>query len=75
MVISPRSWAAVLLLLGSMGAAKEQPAPTYELYAIRYAVIPSFPVRGLIAGADTSRRMDIALMVWLMVAAILIGLR
>jgi len=66
MVISPRSWAVVLLLLGSTGAAKEQPAPTYDLYAIRYAVIPSFPVRGLIAGADTSRRMDIAMTVWLL---------
>jgi glyoxylase-like metal-dependent hydrolase (beta-lactamase superfamily II) len=66
MVISPRSSAAVLLLLGSMGAANEQPAPTYDLYAIRYAIIPNFPVRGLIAGADTSRRMDIAMTVWLL---------
>ena len=37
----------------------------YEVYAIRYATVPAFPVRGLIAGADSSRRLDIAMMVWL----------
>jgi glyoxylase-like metal-dependent hydrolase (beta-lactamase superfamily II) len=38
---------------------------TYDVYAVRYASIP-FRVSGLIAGADTSRRMDIAMMVWLL---------
>jgi len=51
------------IALTTIGA---QAAPTYEVYAIRYATIPSFPVRGLIAGADTSRRMDIAMTVWLL---------
>jgi glyoxylase-like metal-dependent hydrolase (beta-lactamase superfamily II) len=37
----------------------------YEVYAIRYASIP-FRVSGLISGADTSRRIDIAMMVWLL---------
>ena len=40
-------------------------ASTYEVYAVRYASIP-FRVSGLIAGADTSRRIDIAMMVWLL---------
>src|SRR4051795_9685117 len=40
--------------------------PTYEVYAIRYATLPAFRVSGLIAGADTSRRLDIAMMVWLL---------
>jgi glyoxylase-like metal-dependent hydrolase (beta-lactamase superfamily II) len=40
-------------------------APTYEVYAVRYASIP-FHVSSLIAGADTSRRLDIAMMVWLL---------
>lgn len=40
-------------------------AETYQVYAIRYATLPSFPVAGLVAGADTSRRMDISMMVWL----------
>jgi glyoxylase-like metal-dependent hydrolase (beta-lactamase superfamily II) len=43
-----------------------QSAPTYEVYAIRYATVANFPVRGLIAGADTTRRMDIAMSVWLL---------
>jgi glyoxylase-like metal-dependent hydrolase (beta-lactamase superfamily II) len=36
----------------------------YDVYAVRYASLP-FRVSGLIAGADTSRRLDIAMMVWL----------
>lgn len=39
---------------------------TYEAYAIRCATIPNFRVSGLINGADTSRRLDIAMMVWLL---------
>ena len=38
----------------------------YEVYAIKYAVIPDFPVSGLVAGADAARRMDIDMMVWLL---------
>jgi len=41
-------------------------APSYEVYAIRYATIPDFHVSSLIQGADTSRRLDIAMMVWLL---------
>jgi glyoxylase-like metal-dependent hydrolase (beta-lactamase superfamily II) len=37
----------------------------YEVSAIRFGTLPSFPVRSLVAGADRARRMDIALMVWL----------
>ena len=40
-------------------------ATQYEVYAIRYAVIPDFPVAGLIADADKARKLDIAMMVWL----------
>ena len=36
-----------------------------EIYAIRYGTLRHFPVAALVAGADTARRMDIALMVWL----------
>ena len=39
--------------------------PTYEVYAIRYAVIPDFPVAGLVKGADPARKLDIAMAVWL----------
>ena len=40
--------------------------PTYEVYAISYAVIPDFPVASLVAGADGSRKLDIQMMVWLL---------
>ena len=42
-----------------------QPKPLYEIYAIRYATIPGFAVSGLVEGADPSRKVDIAMMVWL----------
>jgi len=43
-----------------------QTKPQYEVYAIRYATIPDFAVSGLVAGADPARKMDIAMMVWLL---------
>lgn len=39
--------------------------PDYEIYAIRYATIPDFPVAELVAGADPARKIDIAMMIWL----------
>ena len=39
--------------------------PQYEVYAVRYATIPDFAVAGLVAGSDTTRKLDIAMMVWL----------
>jgi glyoxylase-like metal-dependent hydrolase (beta-lactamase superfamily II) len=52
---------------GGTRAATAAPTatPLYDVYAVRYASIP-FRVSGLIAGADTSRRLDIAMMVWLL---------
>lgn len=66
MVTPLRSSAAFVLLLAAVGAGHRQPAATYDVYAIRYATIPNFPVRGLIAGADTSRRTDLAMTIWLL---------
>ncbi len=40
-------------------------SPAYEVFAVRYATLPAFPVRSLIADADSSRRKDIAMIVWL----------
>ena len=37
----------------------------YEVHALHYGTLAQFPVASLIAGADPARRMDIALMVWL----------
>ncbi|MBZ5602690.1 MAG: N-acyl homoserine lactonase family protein [Acidobacteriia bacterium] len=54
-----------LLLISLAAPTFAQPAPTYEVYAIRYATLKDFSVAGLVAGADRSRKMDIAMMVWL----------
>ena len=40
-------------------------AATYEIYAIKYATIRNFPVSSLIKGADPARKLDIAMMLWL----------
>lgn len=45
--------------------AVAQPKPQYEVYAIRYATIPDFAVNQLVAGAEAGRKLDIAMMVWL----------
>src|SRR5262245_61869636 len=39
--------------------------PVYEVFAIRYATIPDFPVNALVQGADPSRKLSIAMTVWL----------
>jgi glyoxylase-like metal-dependent hydrolase (beta-lactamase superfamily II) len=49
--------------LNAQGAL--QAKPQYEVYAIRYATIPGFAVNQLVAGADPARKLDIAMMVWL----------
>ena len=59
--------AAALTTACSVASARPgEPAAGYEVYAVRYGTLPGFPVRALVAGADSSRRMDIALMVWLL---------
>jgi glyoxylase-like metal-dependent hydrolase (beta-lactamase superfamily II) len=40
----------------------------WHVYAIRYATIPDFPVSSLVAGAERTRRIDIAMTVWLLEA-------
>src|SRR5882757_11504667 len=55
---------SALLCLFAVSAAA-QPKPVYEILAIQYATIPQFAVSGLVAGADPARKLDIAMMVWL----------
>jgi glyoxylase-like metal-dependent hydrolase (beta-lactamase superfamily II) len=56
-------YAAALALLASASVTAQ--TPTYTIEAIHYATIPDFPVAGLVAGADESRKMDIAMIFWL----------
>jgi glyoxylase-like metal-dependent hydrolase (beta-lactamase superfamily II) len=77
LVRTPRRARSRLLLLAAALVAAcaprsaREPGPstaaaTYEVHAVRYGTLPAFPVRSLIAGADSARRLDIALMVWLL---------
>lgn len=56
---------AALAFSAVSGTLEAQPKPAYEIYAIRYATLKDFAVSGLVAGADKSRKMDIAMMFWL----------
>jgi glyoxylase-like metal-dependent hydrolase (beta-lactamase superfamily II) len=55
--------AALALLLTAAAAA--QTKPQYEVFAVRYATIPDFAVNQLVAGAEAGRKLDIAMLVWL----------
>ncbi len=62
-------WPRRVVMMGviaSASLAMGRSAPSYEVYGIRYATIPNFRVSSLIQGADTTRRLDIAMMVWLL---------
>lgn len=60
--------AIALVVLTTIGADRANAArvPTWEVFALRYATIDSFPVRYLVAGADTTRTIDIAMTFWLL---------
>jgi glyoxylase-like metal-dependent hydrolase (beta-lactamase superfamily II) len=56
---------ALLVVISTFGQIKPSTA-TYEVYAISYGVIPDFPLSGLVAGGDGSRKLDIQMMVWVL---------
>ena len=56
---------AIALALAGRAIARTRP-PEWQVYAIRYATIRDFPVSALVAGADTTRKIDIAMMFWVM---------
>jgi len=60
------SMAVVAGMIATLAAASPSAPPTYDVFAVRYATIPQFRASGLLEGADTSRRIDIAMTVWLL---------
>lgn len=59
------SLAALLLLLAAAIARPvAHDVDKYDVYAVRFATIANFPVSSLVAGADRSRRADIAMAIW-----------
>lgn len=67
MAIHKLCFLLVFLLAALAAVAAEVPnsKPQYVVDAIRYGTIRDFPVHELVAGADPSRKMDIAMIVWL----------
>jgi glyoxylase-like metal-dependent hydrolase (beta-lactamase superfamily II) len=57
---------AIAIALGAPRASGRVEADKYEIYAVRFATLANFPVSSLVAGADRSRRMDIAMMIWVL---------
>jgi len=61
-------------LMAGCSSTRVAPTPTptpsaqaaYEVYAVRYATLLAYPTHELVAGADTSRRSDLAMTVWLL---------
>src|SRR5438552_749957 len=66
LVVAAAITAVALTASDRRGAVAASRAPVWRVYAIRYATVPAFPVRYLIAGADTTRTIDIAMMFWLL---------
>ena len=60
---------AFLLLVLLCGTIVRGEADKYEIYAVRYATLANFPLSGLVAGADRERRLDIAMMIWVLKGA------
>ncbi len=58
-----RSLVAAIAL--SVAVSAVAAAPQYEVFAIQYATIAQFPVASLVQGADKDRKLDIAMMMWL----------
>jgi glyoxylase-like metal-dependent hydrolase (beta-lactamase superfamily II) len=59
----------VLLCLMLQATQPSPPGPTsvsYEAFAVRFGILPAFPVAQLVAGADRERTLEIPVMVWLL---------
>jgi len=57
---------ALALSIAAGGVQGAPRPPVWQVYALRYATVPAFPVRYLVAGADTTRKTDIAMTFWLL---------
>lgn len=68
MTLLPFRFAMLFILVAACFGQAIQPEqkPVYEVYAIPYATLPDFPLAGLVKGADPARKMDIAMVVWLL---------
>jgi glyoxylase-like metal-dependent hydrolase (beta-lactamase superfamily II) len=65
-LISPCCFVLSLVICsGQSGSPSPKEASPYTVDAVRYGTLIDFPVKGLVAGADPSRKENIAMVVWL----------
>ena len=55
-----------ILAAAGTAAARAAEPPAYEVYAVRYATLPDFPVAALVQGAEPGRKLDIAMTIWVL---------
>lgn len=65
--LAPLAFVAVTLACASPRRAPASGA-TWRAFAVQFGTLADFPVRALVAGSDTARRLDAALMIWPLVA-------
>ena len=58
-------FALLTIMVLAYCSALAQQKPQYEVYAVRYATLPDFPVAALVKGAEPGRKISIAMIVWL----------
>ena len=59
----------LITLLVTAAIVSHVEADKYDVYAVRFATIANFPLSSLVAGADRARRIDIAMMIWVLKGA------
>src|SRR5437016_7528300 len=57
---------AILVAIALVAPRARAEADKYDVFAVRFATLANFPVSSLVAGADRSRRLDIAMMIWVL---------
>lgn len=66
-------WRTLIAVLAIVSAAPALPAlleaDKYQVYAVRFATIANFSAASLVAGAERTRRLDIAMTVWVLKGA------
>jgi glyoxylase-like metal-dependent hydrolase (beta-lactamase superfamily II) len=70
----PRHYAlAIVIMAGFSGQrwndARADEPQVYEVYAVRYGVLRGCPVSALVQGADRERKVDLAMMFWVLKGA------
>ena len=70
----PRHYALAIVIMAAFSGlgwndARADEPQVYEVYAVRYAVARGCPVSFLVQGADPQRKVDLAMMFWVLKGA------